>query len=252
MTEPEIGLAQLLDEVLPRGEAVGEWQRVLRDAGRHPRSRHRKLAVVFVVAAFAALIPLTALAVSNDWWFLGSASLAPPPVGEVIVVREGNSNGVPWALTVYRSAAQGLCVGFTPNPPDNQATLPARGHGAGLSCGAQVRGITGVAPDRAGVFSFFGSFARPQAGASAFPDFLAGTTAVEVAQVRLVRAGGPPITVDTFPAPDELGMAIRFFVALVPGGGVHELVAVDGSGNALDHAVLAAPPNGGYDITWGS
>jgi hypothetical protein len=90
-------------------------------------------------------------------------------------------------------------------------------------------------------------------------NFVAGTTAVEVAHVRLIRESGPPITVDTFPAPDELGMAIRFFVALVPSGGaVHELVAVDGSGNALDDAVLAPPPtqpgktSGGYDVAWGS
>lgn len=269
MTEYDVELARALDEALPRQPSAGDWARVLDAAagGRWwTRRHHQRLMVAIVVVAIVVLVPLTALAVSNDWWFLGSSSLAPPPVGKVIVVGEGNANGVPWAMTAYRSATQGLCVGFTPNPPDNRpAALTQGSDSAGLSCGSHVRGMPDVPPAEAHSFSFFGSFARP-ANPKGFPDFVAGTTADDVAQVRVVRANGETITVDTFAAPSELGMPLRFFVALVPAGSrVHDLVAVNANGDTVDRAVLGLPPtlttqlpgkgkqqSGGVDWSWGS
>lgn len=265
MTDFEVELAGALDRALPRQPSSGDWQSVLEGGGGHQlwmRRRHRPLIVAIAVAAVAVGVPLTAFAVSNDWWFLGASPLAPPPIGKVVVAREGDTDGVHWALTVYRSAKQGLCVGFTPNPPSNFPPSPIA-HNAGLACGAHVRGMPDVAPGEAHSFSFFGSFSD-QTTPGAFPNFVAGTTADDIAQVRIVRADGDILSVDTFAAPDELGMPIRFFVALVPAGsGIHKLVALDSSGREVDHGILALPPgtattthNGkqssGTDFAWGS
>lgn len=265
MTDFEIELARSLDRALPRQPFAGDWQSVLEAGGSHQswiRRRHRRLVVATAVAAVVVGAPLTAFAVSNDWWFLGVSPLAPPPIGKVIIVREGDTNGVHWALTAYRSANQGLCVGFTPNPPSNFPPSPVA-RNAGLSCGAHVRGMPDVPPAEAHSFSFFGSFSDATTP-PAFPDFVAGTTADDVDRIRVVRADGEVLTVDTFAAPDELGMPLRFFVALVPAGSrVHELVALDSAGGAVDRGVLPTPPaitttthNGkqftGTDFAWGS
>jgi len=269
----ESALADLLHELLPMPDDAGaSWEsvmtdaaipRMLRDRGwlQFPRPR-RPFAIAGVVLAIAAVGPLTALAVSKDWWFLGGSSSAPAPLGKIVVVRKGTANGVPWALTAYRSATQGLCVGFTPNPPDAQA-LSQSGHLAVMSCGARVRGVTGVDQTTGKAFSVLGSFANtPNRGTV---DFIAGPAAADVAEVRIVTVGGASTTVDTFRAPNELGMPIRFFVALLQPKdfSIHEVIALDSSGSVVERSVVPALPTGaptntgerggnGYNFVWGS
>jgi hypothetical protein len=199
----------------------------------------------------AAAVPLTSLAFANDWWFLGSASV-PAPSGDIIVVRSGEWGGVPWTLTAYRSQTQGLCVAFTPNAPDARPPTSSAGHTAAMTCDTDLSGLVGAPKAPVHTIGLIGSSAARDS-TSAFPGFVAGPTAAEVAKVKIVLGDGDQVLTDTFAAPDSLGAPVRFYVAPVPEGNVvTALVAVDGAGNSLETmTVPQAPPTQGAQTVTG-
>jgi hypothetical protein len=83
-----------------------------------------------------ALVPLAALGVASDWWFLRSDD--PPPVRAPAVVKEGSWSGHPWQLIAYRSGTDDLCVSVT------AAGSNASGSGGATGCAPFV-GVSGTA-----------------------------------------------------------------------------------------------------------
>lgn len=270
--EYDARLAGALDQILPPSGDRGDWERVLAEA--RPRrwrpSGRTRLALALAALTLAAVIPLTAVAASDGWWFFGNAtsSTLPSAVGGVVVVESGNWQGVPWALTAYRTASSGICIAFTPNPPTGSesgtsAQTPSSAASTPLiGCGADVRGIPNLG--NAGPmheFAFFTSTSSASDGAKF--NAVAGPAAADVASVEIDRSNGPPIVAQTLAAPDQLGIPIRFFVAQLPlGDTVQALVARDSGGKTL--ATITAtqaptPPGQGTTnpsntgtVSWGS
>jgi hypothetical protein len=251
----DVLISRALDDVLPASAEHGDWQRVLADAGARganvsrrwlrPRPRVRRpLALGLALAALAVLVPVAALAVSDDWWFLGTGG-PPKPAGDVVVVSSGRWAGVPWTLAAYRSRTNGVCVAFTPNSatgrPDPSGA--PSGRTSALACGAPIEGLPGLpAGEPAHWLGYLGSFSSGgQSGG--FPDFVAGPAAVAVDRVELAFPDREPVGAATLLAPDALGAPLRFFVLPVPAGATPTaLVALDAGGKVLERLRLPAAP----------
>jgi hypothetical protein len=200
-----------------------------------------RLALVGAIVAVATVVPLTALALSEDWWFLGSGSM-PAPAGSVIVVKSGDWNGVPWTLTAYRSQTNTICFAFTPNSPSGRPATPDGGPTAAAACGRDLRGIAD-APAGTTLHSIFFLGSSGMNGAHAFPGFAAGPSAPDVTKIKILLADGTNIVTDTFAAPGELGVPARFYVVAVPSGErVRAIVALDASGHKLEELTVSEPP----------
>jgi len=230
MSEIDETMAQLLRHALPVSGEDGDWERVVRDAARRPSglagwiptTRRRRLVAAVVLAAMAVLIPLAALAASNGWWFLGARHV-PSPSGDVIVVRSGSGNGVPWALSAYRTGTGALCVGLTPYPPSARpanggrpASTGARAESAILSCVSALRGLPEL---RAGARPHWISFETASTAtgkALGLSSVVAGVAAERVATVDVILSNGTTITTKTFPAPRGLALPVRFYFTWVP------------------------------------
>ncbi|MHB8469645.1 MAG: hypothetical protein ACYDCH_07820 [Gaiellaceae bacterium] len=238
-------LARALDELLSRGDHRPDWGGVLRDAQRgwgriiSPRSPRRRLATLAAGAAIALLIPLTSLAVGEHWWFFSSPIAAPTPVGDVVVVRSGVLEGTPWVLTAYRTSDQGLCVAFAPNASTSEpeSTPTTNSSSTVLSCGASVSGLPHADAQPGGPHEL--GFVE---SASTGGEMIGGPTAADVAQVKIVRTAGSPLTVDTFAAPAALDAPLHFFVAeLGAGDTVQAVQALDNSGQVLETLTISTP-----------
>ena len=186
------------------------------------RSRRRTLAVAAVALALLVIAPLAALAVTQGWWFF-SVGAAPKPTGRVVVVTEGRWNGLPWTLSAYRSATDGICFAVTPDGNANN-----RGTGAAMSCDA----ITGTPLSRL-------ARGRPRHDVSyligrggVLPAYIAGPVIASARRVDIVLADRQTIRTATLPAPRALGAPVRFYVAKLPG-------------DTDVRAVIARGPNGG-------
>jgi hypothetical protein len=70
---------------------------------RRPRRRLLpRRSLVLACAVAAAVVPLTALAATNHWWFLSGSGL-PRPGQSPIVARRGSWDGHRWSLVAYPS-----------------------------------------------------------------------------------------------------------------------------------------------------
>ncbi len=208
----------LLDEHVPLrlGERC-DWDEVLRRVGSHETRRRRgptrfagrrRLLAVVAVALAALLIPIIAIGASEGWWFARTPS-APKPEGAIVIVKTDSWNGVPWALTAYRSAGN-VCFGLTPNWQAQDA-----GSGAGLECGVPLRGL--AQESRTYPVLHWAGYLEGGRGGN-FPGWIAGPTAPEVAEVDVVSKEGETIRAPTFAAPAQLGLKINFYVAQLPCG----------------------------------
>ena len=141
---PDARIAELLNRLVPPTVERPDWERVLADADVHdgetgrpalrPWQRKRWPLIAVTMLVLLVVAPLTALAVSQGWWFF-SASGLPTPISRVTVVATGTWNQVPWTLTAYRSSTDGVCLALTPRAPSN-----AHGVGAAMSCD-QIAGV---------------------------------------------------------------------------------------------------------------
>lgn len=246
MAEFDAVIAALLDEAVPRSDDRGQWERVLADARlrqqpwwtRGLATRRRRLAVFATATLVMAAIPLTALGVANDWWFLASS---PSPAGPIVVVRSGRWNGIPWTLAAYRSKTNGLCLGLTPNPP---AGRPQPGHGsqtAALACGTSVRGTPGGSSATKSHDVGYLSASRASSG---FPGYVTGPAANDVTHVKVMLANGTTVAVRTFPAPRKLGISVRFYLARINAPvTAHTVIALDSRGHVLERLSIRQPKN---------
>lgn len=186
-----------------------DWSDVLRRAG-HPtvqvvprRVRKRHLLVALAVLA-AALIPLVALAATNDWWFLRSGS-APRPTHGPMVVKEGEWSGHSWQMVAYPSATDGLCISVTPRGGDST------GFGAAMGCGPFV-GVTRTSetkksPDAA--ITFLSGSGGP------LPSYVVGPVIEQASEVEIRFVGGRTLRVPTSVGPPPLDH-VRFYATEIP------------------------------------
>src|SRR4051812_41262606 len=170
-----------------------DWSDVLLRAGEAkagsvPSMRFRKRRVVVALAVLAAvLIPLAAVAATNDWWFLRFDS-APRPTHGPVVVKKGEWSGHPWEMVAYPSATDGLCISVTPKG----------GAGAAMGCGPVVGAPrtreTKNSPDMKITFLFSGA-------GGALPSYVVGPVIEQASEVEIRFVDGRSLQVPTFAGP---------------------------------------------------
>ena len=248
MVDNDHRLAAVLNAVLPETASTGDWDRVVRDANRtglarrllRPVTLQRRLALAGTLAVLVALIPLSALAVTNNWWFFSTPLSVPSPIGDLVTIDQGQWGGVPWALTAYNTTSHGLCISVTPNPPSGHPTTPSEtpaASGTMLGCGL-VRGLSEAPNDTSAPELTLVSAAYTGTDGTQV-NVLAGATAPDVAEVATVGGGGGQVTAETTPAPSELGLPVRFFIMRLTGGTRPvDVQALDTSGHLLQDVSL--------------
>ena len=196
---------ELLDKLAPAAGWVPDWPDVLRRAGTGPsgsRVTARRMAIVLVVLA-AVLVPLAALAATNDWWFLKFGQ-SPIPTHAPLIVKEGAWDGHPWQLIAYPSTTDGLCFSVTPKD--------SAGEGAAMGCGP-FAGIPRTPETKASsdmTITYLSSGASKQ-----LPAYIAGPVIEQASTVAIRFANGDVLRVPTFAAPEPLSR-IRFYVTPFP------------------------------------
>ena len=196
---------ELLDKLAPAQGWVPDWPDVLLRAGAGPsgaRVTRRRIVIVSVVLA-AVLVPLAALAATNDWWFLKFGGV-PTPTHAPLVVKEGRWDGHPWQLFAYPSTTVGLCVSVTPKH--------SAGEGAAMGCAA-FAGIprtpeTKASPDM--TITYLSGSASAE-----LPAYIAGPVIENASTVEIRFANGDVLRVPTFAAPEPLSH-IRFYITPLP------------------------------------
>jgi hypothetical protein len=192
-----------LDRLAPVLPWQADWSDVLRRAGEGEagrvvprRFRKRRLVVAFVVLA-AVLIPLAALAATNDWWFFASGTV-PKPVSAPVVVKEGEWSGYAWQLIAYPSGTDGLCVSVTPKGRTDVGVM-----GCSPFVGVSRTATTKASPDMAITYL---------AGSSpdGRPAYIVGPVIDKASEVEIRFTNGQTIRVPTFSAPAPLEH-IRFY-----------------------------------------
>jgi hypothetical protein len=211
------------------------------------RGRRSKLArgrryAVLALALLFVLVPLTALASSQGWWFLGHN--APPPITPVSVIEKGNWNGVRWTLTAYRTGSDGICWALTPEVAGQRS-----GRGAGMACDT-INGVSRTArsvPFTPHDISYMQSF-----NSQALGSYVTGPVVHTAAQVEIVLRDGTRLRAATVPAPRTLDSQIRFYVVQLPAPhpgaavltqGVRTLTGLDAHGKVVARMEVPLPPS---------
>ena len=236
MTDHDPRLRATLDRLVPRPAAQPPaWQDLLREAAAAPPRRFRwpstrlkgsrpRLLVPALAVVATALVAIPALALSRDWWFLGTGT--PQPASQVAVLEAGRAAGIDWTLTSYLSKDKGVCVALT-------LDVGQRDTGS-LDCGADVRGEPTGGSSAGRARHWVGSVYY-SLGLYDFPDFVYGLAAEGVDRVDVVLSDGQTLRTPTLDGPTSLPVAIDFYAVPLPAGGsVKSVIARDRSGTALE------------------
>lgn len=221
LSDPRI--ADLLDRLVPASVEQSNWKHVVVDAAigdrgvcekrSRPRWRSRGPLIALAVLAVMVIVPLTALAVGQNWWFLRFGS-GPKPISPVVVVAKGTWDGVSWTLTAYGSATDGICTAFTP-----QASGTTSGRVRAITAGMGCAPISGVpaTPDTKPSPPLAITYLMGEGNAS-FPGFVVGPVIASARTVEIALSNHASIRVPTISAPSALHAHVRFFVARLPAG----------------------------------
>ena len=248
MTERDPGIAAVLDRLVPDFVEPRDWQQLLANAGaargrtRLPRSRpflaSRRLLLAIALLLLAVLIPLTALAVGHGWWFL--SAYGPKPVGNVVVVTSGRSQGMPWNLTAFRTDKGTICYAVTVSPATPQLL------GSTEACGTvspstpisflRSLGVARVELSR-GHFTYRGPQPHP------FPAYIVGAVITSASEVDVSAGPGATQRIPTVAAPGSLHAAVRFFIATRPANEtVRNITAHNEHGQVVARTTVESPP----------
>lgn len=213
-------IAALLDRLTPAIEEQSQWQEIVAEAeaapptsaGPYRRSRllrrPRALLIAAVIIGVVVLAPLSALAVTQGWWFFRFGQ-APTPISQVVVVARGVWQGTPWTVTAYRSTTDGICTAFTPRRHPRFAVTAAMG--CDQIAGVPVTSQTKVSqPHRISYLAGEGN--------ARFPGYAVGPVIASAATVAISLNDHHTIRVATVVAPKALGADVRFFIARLPAG----------------------------------
>jgi hypothetical protein len=201
---------QVLDRLAPMHDWEPDWSDVLerarkRDERRLTRIPKRGKLALVLAAVVVVLVPLAALAATNDWWLFEFGG-APQAGGTAVIVREDVWSGHAWQLVAYPSTTDGLCFAM--------ASLTSQGAAEGkvLSCAPFV-GIPRTAdskhsPDM--TITYFVSQAD-----SSLPAYIVGPVIGTASSVEVRFRDGTSLRTPTFAAPPSLG-GIRFYATPLP------------------------------------
>jgi hypothetical protein len=242
-------LSAVVDELVPSFEDErGNWEAVLRDAGRkaeEPRRwspPRRLLAIAALIVGI--LVPLVALAATHDWWFFRFGDDFPPAT-EVTVVKTGVWDGTEWELYTYLSATNGICYGIAPS-----ATVRTTGEGGALACGLVTGLPTGDSSktDRRETITYYVA-----SSSDGLPAHIVGAVVASAAEVEVHLAGGKVVRMQTFAGPAELEAARLFATRLPdfstssagrPRSPILKLLGIDKRGMVVACLVHPLPPEG--------
>lgn len=236
MTDRDPRVQALLERLVPPVADSGDWDGLMREArcgqgpGQRARAtrlrglgvRGRRVGAVVLVGVVAAVAVLPAFAVVNDWWFFGAGS--PSPVGQVVVVRTGTTDGIGWTLAAFVSEQDGVCVALTPTGST----------GAGVeACGSGIRGEPNLGSGVEGGGHWVG-FVQATLTDSVGPSVF-GPTADGVAQVDVELDDGRLVAATVVHGPARLAAPIDFYVVEIPrGASVVAVLARDKNGTLLE------------------
>lgn len=165
----------------------------------------RRLVLLSLAALAAVLVPLAAVGVANDWWFLKNGA-APAPTTAPQVVKEGEWNGRPWQLVAYPSATHGLCISIAPK--DSATT----GEGGSMLCGPFV-GVGRTPESRTSPdMSITVGFGDATEG---LPANIRGAVVEPASAVEIRFPDATVLRVPTFAGPEPL-QHVRFYAAQLP------------------------------------
>jgi len=212
---------------------TGEWQNVLVRAGIFDATRRRRVSAFrLAVAAAAGLaliaIPLTALALSQNWF----ASEAPKPATSVVQLASGSLKDGTWTLDAYTSVDNGICINFRAG---------TSGEGGG-GCGSGIVGEPNLSDQKVSERHWVGYFGG---SSSRGLSWVAGPTAAPVTVVKAVLTDGRSFSLTTRPMPG-LDTSLRFYIATFDGiARLAELDALGQAGKVLErrHVPARAAPN---------
>lgn len=202
MSFPDDALERLIGEH-DRGWR-GDWDDVRRRTTLTRRKRPRiKRRVVFAVAAVVAvLVPLTAVAAADGWWFFKFGA-TPKPVQAPVVVKHGVWEGTSWQLVAYPSTTDGLCFGMT----------EAEGDRGALGCAAIV-GVPRTAETK-GSPDMPITFLSADNGDGGLPRYIVGPVIASAQEVVIAFENGQRLRVPASPAPPPLTQ-LRFYATPLP------------------------------------
>jgi hypothetical protein len=248
MTERDPRITAVLDRLVPDSVEPRDWQQLLATAGAardpahlpfsRPLPARRRLLLALVLLLLAVLIPLTALAIGNGWWFL--SAYGPKPVGNVVIVTSGRWQGMPWNLTAFRTDKGTICYAVTVRPATPQLL------GSTEACGPvssnrpisflRSLGVAHLELSR-------GRFTSREPQPHPFPAYIVGAVIKSALEVDAAAAPGTTQRIPTVAAPAGLHAAVRFFIAARPAGeNVRGLTARDEHGNTVAHTIVESPP----------
>jgi hypothetical protein len=171
----------------------------------------RRLMVALALVA-AALVPLAALGVANDWWFLQSHGHK--PVSAPDVVKEGEWSGHPWQLIAYPSGRVGLCVSVAPagSTAGGRERIPfSPPPGGATSCAPFV----GVPTAETKGSSKMTITALSGAASDELPAYIVGPVIDKASTVEIKFGTGEVLRLPTFRGAASLGR-VRFYAAQLP------------------------------------
>jgi hypothetical protein len=220
-------LRKTLDNLAPAQEDLPAWEDVLDRAGIAGASARRPLWkrswIVVAAALIAVLVPLAAIGLEQNWWFLREEGMGPKPATDVVVVKSGTWNGYDWELVAYVSSTDGICYGIQPTSPGKPTA------GGNLSCGPSTITATEAALG-------WGKGER-------LTPYIEGPVTDKAEQVEIYFTDGQVVRTPTFAAPKALGSSVRFYATPFPSGvdfpgksfsdPVEKLVGLDGAGKIV-------------------
>lgn len=213
-------IGELLDRLVPARDEASRWQTVVTQAdaarsfkrgdGRRRNLRRPRIAAVATAAFLIVVVaPLSALAVTQGWWFFRFGN-SPKPIGSVVVVAERTFGGIPWTFTAYRSSTDGLCFAATPNTTTPAAKRAVTG---AMSCD-EISGVPKTPQTKPS--SPHGVSYLLENGNKRFPGVVFGPVIPQAATVNVRFASNQTIHATTIPAPGALGANVRFYIAALP------------------------------------
>ncbi len=190
------------------------------------------------------LIPVSAVAVVNEWWFFQFG--APAPVTDVVVVKSGTWNGTRWELVAYRSGTDGICFSMVP-----AASAETTAAGGAMSCD-QIEGVPRTPESKPYTPHAISYLLSGPDGE--LPAYIAGPVTGRADEVAIYFANGVVLQTPTFEAPSSLG-PIRFYAAQLPDAvarltvpldypWIEELVGLDGDGRIVACLTFPLPEAG--------
>jgi hypothetical protein len=248
MSERDPGIAAVLDRLVADAVEPRDWQQLLAHAGPAPARRRlplgrrllasRRLLVALALLLLAVLIPLTALAVGHGWWFL--SAYGPKPVGNVVVVTSGRSQGMPWNLTAFRTDKGTICYAVTARPATPQLLGSTEACGP-VSSSAPISFLRSLGVARVELSRGHFTYRRPQP--HPFPAYIIGAVINSASEVDVAAGPGSTQRIRTVAAPASLHAAVRFFIAARPANGaVRSIAARNDHGQVIAQSKIESPP----------